>query len=122
MRAAGLDLEEQGDVWATIAALRADTLSDQLAPDRPTWIAFTDAVRRLVLGAPRVDKGWESWRRAFINAGETLTALRSEGTLQRGLRAVIAKNLIFHWNRLGVSASTQAVIAQAAKESILGRA
>ena len=48
-----------------------------------------------------------------------LGAAASAGTLGRGLRAVLAQTVIFHWNRLGLSAITQAVLTHAAASACL---
>ncbi|ABW14727.1 hypothetical protein Franean1_5369 [Parafrankia sp. EAN1pec] len=41
--------------------------------------------------------------------------------LGRGLRAILTHVLIFHWNRLGLSATSQAVLAHAAAAALLPR-
>ncbi|MGC4804980.1 thiopeptide-type bacteriocin biosynthesis protein [Micromonospora sp. DT233] len=116
MRMAGLDLNEQGDVWARVAQHRAGHLT--LPPASHTWGAFTGKIRYLLLGAARDTSDWQA---GFENAGTSLRCLRETGTLTRGLRAVIAEHVIFHWNRLGVPANAQAALAQAATEAIFGR-
>jgi hypothetical protein len=40
--------------------------------------------------------------------------------LTRGIRAVITLHVIFHWNRIGLPATTQATLARAAKDAIFG--
>lgn len=40
--------------------------------------------------------------------------LAKDGNLIRGLRAVIAHQVLFHWNRMGLPASTQTTLARAA--------
>jgi thiopeptide-type bacteriocin biosynthesis protein len=118
MRAAGLDVNEQGDVWAQVAAQRAGLA---LAPPEPqVWAYFTSDVRRLLLGRPRADLVDGDWLASFQNAGRSLRALRENGTLTRGLRAVIALHVIFHSNRIGLAATTQATLAGAAKDAIFG--
>jgi thiopeptide-type bacteriocin biosynthesis protein len=117
MRAAGLDLNEQGDVWARVAEYRTTHLHPQPAPDTRTWQAFTADVYRLLIGAARTTGEWHT---AFANAGATLRHLRENGTLTRGLRAVIALHVIFHWNRIGLPATTQATLAHAAQDAIFG--
>jgi thiopeptide-type bacteriocin biosynthesis protein len=117
MRAAALDLNEQGDVWAQVVGHRAAHLDRTSASGAPTWERFTGDVRRLLLGAPRTTGDWHA---AFENAGAALHCLRERGRLTRGLRAVIALHVIFHWNRLGIPATTQATLAQAALEAIFG--
>jgi thiopeptide-type bacteriocin biosynthesis protein len=117
MRAAALDLNEQGDVWAKVAQHRAEHLTKPPASDPHAWEEFASDVRRLLLGTARTTGEWHT---AFENAGTNLRHLRETGKLTRGLRAVIALHVIFHWNRTGLPASTQATLAQAAKETIFG--
>ncbi|MFV2019362.1 thiopeptide-type bacteriocin biosynthesis protein [Micromonospora sp. LOL_023] len=119
MRAAGLDLNEQADVWARAAQHRADHLHPHPATrtDSATWRAFTSKARYLLLGNPHHSSDWHT---AFAHAGTTLAGLRATGTLTRGLRAVITEHVIFHWNRIGLPATAQATLAQAAAEAILG--
>ncbi|MGK5675647.1 thiopeptide-type bacteriocin biosynthesis protein [Micromonospora sp. URMC 106] len=117
MRAAGLDLNEQGDVWAQVVNQRAAHLNQAPATDARTWERFTGDVRRILIGAPRTTGDWYT---AFEKAGTALHRQRERGGLTRGLRAVIALHVIFHWNRLGLPATTQATLAQAAQEAIFG--
>ncbi|WP_045876520.1 thiopeptide-type bacteriocin biosynthesis protein [Pseudofrankia sp. DC12] len=116
MRTAGLDLNEQGDVWARIAGLRP--LATRGPLDLQNWVSFTSNVRHLLLGHARVGLIDHSWISAFEEAGRKLRAHRENGTLTRGLRAVITQYVIFHWNRLGLSAVTQATLARAAREAL----
>ncbi|MBO4209200.1 hypothetical protein GSF22_24860, partial [Micromonospora echinofusca] len=83
------------------------------------WEAFTGKVRHLQLGTTRTTSDWQT---AFENAGTALRHLRDTGKLTRGLRAVTAEHVIFHWNRIGIPPTTQATLAQAAAEAIFGRA
>jgi thiopeptide-type bacteriocin biosynthesis protein len=117
MRAAGLDLNEQGDVWCRVVEHRAELLNQPPAPDATTWEQFTRDVRRLLVGAARFTDGWHT---AFQDAGTNLQQLRQTGKLTRGLRTVLALHVIFHWNRIGIAGATQATLAQAAKEAIFG--
>jgi thiopeptide-type bacteriocin biosynthesis protein len=116
MRAAGLDVNEQGDVWARIAEQRAALRGELPAP--PTWAAFTNDVRQLLLSNPRPGGITDEWLTAFDQAGKQLRTLREDGQLTRGIRAVIALHVIFHWNRIGIPGPAQAELAQAAKEAI----
>ncbi|MGX1612369.1 thiopeptide-type bacteriocin biosynthesis protein [Micromonospora chalcea] len=117
MRAARLDLNEQGDVWAQVLEHRAAHLNQAPTTDPSRWERFTGDVRSLLLGAPRTTGDWNT---AFAHAGAALHRQRETGTLARGLRAVIALHVIFHWNRLGLPATTQATLARAAQEAIFG--
>ncbi|MEU8082568.1 thiopeptide-type bacteriocin biosynthesis protein [Micromonospora sp. NPDC049101] len=117
MRAAGLDINEQGDVWARIADQRGPLASQAPTQDLRAWTDITADVRRLLLGSPRAGGIASDWLSAFEDTGEALRALRESGKLTRGIRGIIALHVIFHMNRLGVPASTQATLARAAKEA-----
>ncbi|WP_433259802.1 thiopeptide-type bacteriocin biosynthesis protein (plasmid) [Streptosporangium sp. CA-135522] len=122
MRTAGLDWFERGDVWAKVVALRPakqDALAEQ-------WEPFQAAVERLLVsdislggdlrsGPIAFAAGWVS---GFEAAGRRLRALAEEGLLARGLRAVIAHHVIFHWNRVGLPALVQANLALAAQKVV----
>jgi thiopeptide-type bacteriocin biosynthesis protein len=120
MRTAGLDLNEQGDVWARIAAQRSPLAGPP--PDPRVWAIFTTDIRCLLLGDPRADLIGSDWLTAFEETGRALRTLRENGDLTRGIRAITALHVIFHWNRIGVRAVTQATLAQAAKDAIFGNA
>ncbi|MFE4974375.1 thiopeptide-type bacteriocin biosynthesis protein [Kitasatospora sp. NPDC056651] len=125
MRCAGLDWYEQGDVWARVAGSRpgtGETSEEQVRKLR-------DAVARLLVADPRsgltsVPDGTSdlttTWLDAFEQAGRMLHLLWSEGRLTRGVRAVIAHHVIFHWNRIGLRYPTQSALALAAKDAVLG--
>ncbi|MGQ0778184.1 MAG: thiopeptide-type bacteriocin biosynthesis protein [Pseudonocardiales bacterium] len=123
MRAAGQDQYEQGDIWAKVANHRPTQNSAQ--PEQ--WRTFTAAMKRLItvntgpktaLRTGDTLKFATDWLTAFEQAGETLKALSDEGLLTRGIRAVSAHHIIFHWNRIGLPYRTQANMALAAKEVI----
>ncbi|GAB3977746.1 hypothetical protein GCM10029978_068400 [Actinoallomurus acanthiterrae] len=120
MRAAELDWNEQGDVWARLAEQRAGLPGQPSGPDPQVWASFTSDVRHLLLGTARADTIAGGWLTAFEDTGRALLTLRENGELTRGLRTVIALHVIFHWNRIGLPATTQATLAQAAKEAIFG--
>ncbi|WP_410655243.1 hypothetical protein [Amycolatopsis sp. lyj-112] len=56
-----------------------------------------------------------SWSVSFHAAGIELGKLARAGTLRRGLRAVLAHHVIFHWNRMGLPYNAQSLLAHAAK-------
>ncbi|MET8089262.1 thiopeptide-type bacteriocin biosynthesis protein [Micromonospora sp. NPDC005220] len=118
MRAAGLDINEQGDVWAKIAEQRSALESPAPAQDLRAWTDLTADVRHLLLGALRAGGIASEWLSAFEDTGTALHTLRRSGKLTRGIRGIIALHVIFHMNRLGVRACTQATLARAAKEAI----
>ncbi|MEV5570333.1 thiopeptide-type bacteriocin biosynthesis protein [Spirillospora sp. NPDC052269] len=117
MREAGLEFGEQGDVWARVADQRAPLRRE--APAATTWANFTSNVRELLLGTPRTDD-ITTWSMAFGQAGRHLRALRESGQLTRGIRAVAAQHVIFHWNRMGIRAYGQADLARAAADAVFG--
>jgi thiopeptide-type bacteriocin biosynthesis protein len=115
------DWYEQGDVWARVADLRpappaaadhrANNLHDQLqrlmtvdaTPDGPL-LGPTGALATL-----------GDWATGFAAHGRVLGDLAHTGILRRGTRAVLAHHVIFHWNRLGLSHTTQSLLAHTAK-------
>ncbi len=59
------------------------------------------------------------WAAVFENAGTELGELARNGTLRRGLRAVLAHHVIFAWNRVGLSHTTQSILANVAQAAVL---
>lgn len=123
LRAAGLDWYEQGDVWSRVAAHRV--LPAQVPPE--TRRARETALRKLITAdASRLTQeiappGFVSeWARAFTTAGRQLAELAADGRLRRGLRAILAHQVIFTWNRHGLPHTTQAVIAHTATTVVFG--
>ncbi|MGC4856431.1 thiopeptide-type bacteriocin biosynthesis protein [Micromonospora sp. DT4] len=123
LRAAGLDWYEQGDVWARVAHHR--TPPNHL--DQNAAVALQSALRRLISidltsltnsGAPLATAS--AWAASFAAAGHDLTHLTATGDLHRGLRDVLAHHVIFAMNRLGLPATTQAVLATNAATMIFG--
>jgi thiopeptide-type bacteriocin biosynthesis protein len=125
MRAAGQEWHEQGDVWHRVARMRplppgipfdrlhgmTDNLHRLMALDtRPTTeLVGTDGPLAFAL----------SWFAAFTEAGHALGDAASDGTLERGIRDILAHHVIFHWNRLGLTAPSQGILARAAVETIM---
>lgn len=116
LAAAGLDTFERGDVLGKVASLRPPGPGS----DHPNMISLTAQLRTL-LATPPVpalrELSAEPWGLAFHTAGRRLAQAAGDGTLTRGLRAVLAHNVIFHWNRLGLSAKTQCILANAARDA-----
>jgi len=123
LSAAGLGLYERGDVFTRVAAMRPDP------PGTTVRTAFVTQLRALLAVPPQATSMlFETlgsaafavpWRDAFAEAGLRLGAACSAGTLSRGLRTVLAHVVIFHWNRLGLSAVRQAILARAAASACL---
>ena len=121
-RAAGLDLNERGDVWARVAAQRP-------APHLPAATAGALAAKaRVVLTtdtttltpADGLLHRVADWATDIEEIGTRLGAAARSGSLRRGLREVLALHVIFHWNRIGLGADQQAVWANAATDALLG--
>ncbi|OEJ21093.1 thiopeptide-type bacteriocin biosynthesis protein [Streptomyces subrutilus] len=121
-RGAGLEWFEQGHVWSMVSRLRTlptDITTAQLAE-------LGDGLRTLMnvdpspLLAPGGTLGAVApWLDAFETAGRALGEAAAAGTLERGLRQVLGHHVIFHWNRLGLTARTQALIAHAATQTVM---
>jgi thiopeptide-type bacteriocin biosynthesis protein len=61
------------------------------------------------------------WLEAFRTAGLRLGEVAAQGSLDRGMRAILTHVVIFYWNRLGLSAAGQGVLAHAARSALLPR-
>ena len=125
IRAAGLEWYEQGDVWHRVA------LERRLPAGVPTskLTAMASDLKQLMLADITPDgpllgtngplASAAEWADAFRRAGRTLGAAARVGTLQRGLRDILSYQVIFHWNRLGLPARTQSILAWGARAAIL---
>lgn len=113
MRGAAQDWYEQGDIFAQVASHRP--------VDRPLTDTETDGVRRLLAARATSIDSAPTWPDAFHAAGSALAKLASESRLSRGLRAVLAHHVLFAWNRAGIPASRQGLLASAAAEAVFHR-
>lgn len=127
MRSAGLDWFECGDVFDRVARLRpapATAGSAQIgklaASVRTLLTVPTHEDATLFAPSGPAEYG-RQWLAAFEKAGRELGEAAGNGTLERGVRAVFTHILIFHWNRLGLAASTQSILARAAALAVLPR-
>lgn len=121
LQGARQDWYEQGDVWARVADMRpapptaagkrVDGLHDQL---RRLMTVNADPTGPL-LGPTGALASLGNWAAHFAGCGQVLGDLARTGTLRRGTRAVLAHHVIFHWNRLGLSHTTQGLLAHTAK-------
>jgi thiopeptide-type bacteriocin biosynthesis protein len=121
-RSAGLDWYEQGDVWARVAEHRLlpTTAGSQLgrlhaAVHRLITVDAEDQMRE---DGPLTHAA--GWARAYTAAGQKLARLAASGELHRGLRDVLAHQVLFAWNRIGLPYDTQAVLAATAKIVVFG--
>lgn len=128
MRAAGLEWYEQGDVWDLVRRERA--LPDDVPEERLRVMAVD--MRALLLadidpsgslfGPGGAAESAAHWAEGFRGMGITLGTTARAGRLERGLRRVLAYHVIFHWNRMGIPARTQAALAWAASAAVLDSA
>ncbi len=123
LRAAGLDWYEEGDVWTRVADHReppeqipADRLHTLRSDLRRLMSADTASLLRE--GSPLAFAA--GWTGTYAAAGRELADLAAGGLLHRGLRAILAHHIIFAWNRHGLPAATQAVLAHTAKAVVFG--
>ncbi|MEW1659695.1 MULTISPECIES: thiopeptide-type bacteriocin biosynthesis protein [unclassified Streptomyces] len=126
LRAAALEWYEQGDVWHRVAQERP--LPDDVRPDQLQELA--NALQHLMLadttpdgpllGNDRPLSFAADWAGAFREAGASLGTAARTGTVDRGLRHILSYHVIFHWNRLGLPARKQSILAWAARAAILG--
>ena len=122
MRAAGLEWAEQGDVWARVEELRpeapiTDPVSVGLAGKARS--ALSTDLTALV----RDDTDFaclSTWAGELHDTGRHLAAITAGGALQTGLRTVLARTVLFCWNRAGFTTEQQSVWALAARRAILG--
>jgi thiopeptide-type bacteriocin biosynthesis protein len=126
LNAAGLDWFERGDVFAHVAHMRpapaADTdRLDALAGDVRGLLTVPTDPHGPLFGPAGPAAFAAGWLDAFTTAGRQLGDANTSGALDRGLRALTAHLLIFHWNRIGLSAVTQGVLASAATIAFLPR-
>lgn len=124
MRGAGQDWYEQGDTWNQVQATRPlppGTPHERLREIRPiVWRLMTvdsEHTGTLVNGDGPLASA-SGWAAAFTTAGQALAANTHEGKLSRGLRDILAHHIIFHWNRIGLSARIQGILARAGTEAV----
>jgi thiopeptide-type bacteriocin biosynthesis protein len=122
MRAARLEFGEQGDVWARVEERRP--LPDDLSLEgvrtmiEPLLRLLLTDIGPLMTDAPLAPV--RPWLEGLERCGRTLADAASEGTLALGIRGVLARHVLFHWNRMGFTTRQQAIWARAAREAILG--
>lgn len=122
MRAARQDWFEQGDVWGRVA--------DRRKPPSGTASAgpgLHAAVRHLLIADAEAQmrdgarlSHCARWADSWASAGRELADLAAAGQLHRGLRDVLAHQVIFAWNRLGLPYEMQSALAGTAKAVVFG--
>lgn len=122
LRAAGLEWGEQGDVWGQIEARRP--LPSDVSPTQIS--GMTTALRRLLTldARPALTDGpltpLRTWTTNMERGATALADAARAGSLQLGLRTILARHVLFHWNRMGFTNHQQAIWARAARQTILG--
>ncbi|GAB3726931.1 thiopeptide-type bacteriocin biosynthesis protein [Nocardiopsis nanhaiensis] len=126
MRSAGLEPFEHGDVWDLVCDLRPlpknvnPARIDTMLTSTKTLIGADTDPDGAMFGPDGALSAHTSWAGSFATAGARLGRARAEGTLVRGIRAVLAYHVIFHWNRLALGPGVQAALARAARTVVLG--
>jgi thiopeptide-type bacteriocin biosynthesis protein len=124
MRAARLEFGEQGDVWGQVEHQRPLEANVPLSAIR-TMVA---PLRRLLLTdtGPLLADGpltpIRSWIEHLERSGRNLADASADGRLVLGLRGILARHVIFHWNRMGFTTRQQSIWSRAAREAVLGGA
>ncbi|WP_369776323.1 thiopeptide-type bacteriocin biosynthesis protein [Streptomyces sp. R33] len=124
-RAARQEWFEQGDVWDKVSRLRplpVDVTTTQLAELSHGLRTLMNADPSPLLAPGGALEAVAPWLDAFETTGRALGEAATAGTLERGLRQVLAHHVIFHWNRFGLTPRTQALIAHAATRTVLNPA
>jgi len=123
LRAAGLEWGEQGDVWGQVEARRP--LPDDVPVGRVE--ALAEPLRRLLLLDPSQALAdgplapLRPWATGMQHGARALAAAARDGRLGLGLRGILARHVLFHWNRMGFTPRQQAIWARAARGAILGQ-
>jgi thiopeptide-type bacteriocin biosynthesis protein len=127
MRAAGLDMFECGDVFDRVSRLRpaptdADTArTGKLVDNLRVLLSIPDLADSELFTSGGPVAHTAPWLAALGAAGERLGHDAGSGSLDRGLRAILTHVVIFHWNRFGLSATSQGILARAATTALLPR-
>jgi thiopeptide-type bacteriocin biosynthesis protein len=117
MTAAGLDWFERGDVFGRIAGMRpgpSEGEADRTAQLIVQLRSLLTVPVRSILADSGTGRVAQPWLCAFEKAGRRFRDSADLCLLTRGTRAILAQTVIFHWNRVGLSATTQGILARAA--------
>lgn len=127
MQAAGLEWQEQGDVWDRVINEEHRSAFGKVLEDRLE--GMTRQIRQLLISDISPDgplfgshgplRPVAERAEAFRHAGIMLKQAVTHGALDRGIRRVLAYHVIFHWNRTGLPLGAQSALALAARTAIL---
>ncbi|MEU0925771.1 thiopeptide-type bacteriocin biosynthesis protein [Streptomyces malaysiensis] len=122
LRAAKQEWGEQGDVWARVEANRP--LPDEVPMEQVT--AMTPKLQKLLAAnpAPAFVPGGPlaplaKWVTGVQQSGRAIADAGHAERLRLGTRTILARHILFHWNRMGFTTRQQAIWARAAREAIL---
>lgn len=127
MRTAGLDAFECGDVFERVARLRPTPANadvgriGKLVDNMRVLLSIRDLTESELFTPGGPVSHAAPWLAAMRAAGERLGRDAGEGRLDRGLRTILTHVVIFHWNRFGLSATSQGILARAAAIALLPR-
>ncbi|MFH8934124.1 thiopeptide-type bacteriocin biosynthesis protein [Streptomyces griseosporeus] len=123
LRAAGLEWGEQGDVWGQVEARRA--LPPDVPPERVSTMVVPMRTLLSLDAWPALADGpltsLREWVSGMENGGRVLKDAAHDCRLTLGLRSILARHILFHWNRMGFNIRQQAIWSRAAREAILGQ-
>lgn len=123
MRSAGLEFGEQGDVWGLVEARRP--LADDVTAEQVS--TMVEPMRRLLLADAQSLLDSEAlahvqpWISGLETGGRALERAAAAGDLSLGRRGILARHVIFHWNRMGFTLRQQSIWSRAAREAVLGQ-
>lgn len=122
MRAGRLEYGEQGDVWGRIEERRP--LTDDISPKHVS--TMTEPMRRLLLSDAQPLLNSQAlaplrpWIEGLERGGRSLDEAAADGKLHLGKRGILARHVIFHWNRMGFTLRQQSIWSRAAREATIG--
>lgn len=122
-RAAGIEATEHGDIWARVAEQRPPVTSGSELASLTAKAATARRVdlRQLTATDPRFSPA-EGWAMNLDECGHSIGELWHAGAIDAGIRGILARIVIFHWNRIGIQVRQQSLLATAARDAVLGGA
>lgn len=122
-KATGIERPEHGDIWARVAEQRPPVTSGTGLASLTAKVstALRVDLRQLTATDPSFSSA-EAWTININECGRRLGDLWRAGTIDAGIRGILARTVIFHWNRIGLQAQQQSLLAAAARDAVLGEA
>ena len=63
----------------------------------------------------------QPWIEGLEHGGKALADAADSGNIGLGKRGILARHVLFHWNRMGFTLRQQAIWSRAARETALGQ-